>query len=82
MKKYLAPLLLCTAVCVFGIGCSSPYVAQAPPPSAYRPVPSVSPVPAQPAKAKVEIVSEPAGARIEVNDNYVGGERLSRSLFR
>ena len=72
MRKYLESWLLCTAVFVFGIGCSSPYVAQTPPPSAYRPVPSMSPVPDQPAKAKVEIVSEPAGARIEVNDNYVG----------
>ncbi len=72
MREYLEPLLLCTAVFVFGIGCSSPYVAQTPPPSAYRPVPLVSPVPDQPLKAKVEIISEPAGARIEVNDNYVG----------
>jgi hypothetical protein len=66
MKKYFVPLLLCTAVFVFGIGCSSPYVAQKPPPSAYRPVSHESPT------KKVEIVSEPAGARIEVNDNYVG----------
>jgi PEGA domain len=34
--------------------------------------PSVPPVPDQSAKAKVEILSDPAGARIEVNDNYVG----------
>ncbi len=66
MKKYLELLLLCA---VFGVSCSSTYVAHTPPPSAYRPV---SPVPYQPTKAKVEIVSEPAGARIEVNDNYVG----------
>ena len=72
MKKCLAPLLLCTAVFVFGIGCSSPYVAKTPPPSSYRQAPSVSSVPVQPAKAKVEVVSEPAGARIEVNNDYVG----------
>jgi hypothetical protein len=76
IKKYLESLLLCTTVFVFGIGCSSSpspqTVAQTPPASAYRSVSSVPSVPVQPGKAKVEILSEPAGARIEVNDDYVG----------
>jgi hypothetical protein len=76
MKEYLELLPFCIAALTLDVGCSSsPYRAQTPPLSAYRPVPSVpsaSAVPAQSAKAKVEIISDPAGARIEVNDNYVG----------
>jgi hypothetical protein len=75
VKAYLQ-LLLLSAVLALDAGCSRyPYRAQTAPISAYRPTPSVqsvAPVPAQSAKAKVEIISEPAGARIEVNDNYVG----------
>jgi len=71
MKKYFVPLLLCTVVFVFGIGCSSSYVAQKPPPSAYRTVSHESPT------KKVEIVSEPVGARIEVNDDYVGNAPIT-----
>jgi hypothetical protein len=66
MKKYVATLLLYAAVTALGVGCSSPYVAQKPPQSAYRPVSYESPT------KKVKIVSEPAGARIEINDDYVG----------
>ena len=76
MKDYLELLPFCIAALTLDVGCSPyPYRAQTPPLSAYRPVPSVpsaSAVPAQSAKAKVEIISDPAGARIEVNDNYVG----------
>ena len=73
MKDYLRPLLLCAAALTLELGCSS-----TPPPSAYWPAqtPPASAyayrVPDQSAKEKVEIVTVPAGARIEVNDNYVG----------
>jgi hypothetical protein len=67
MRRTNCQIGLTTLVLVFGAGCSSPYVAQTPPPSAYRPVASV------PYKdATIEIISDPAGARIEVDDNYVG----------
>ena len=73
MKEYLELLPFCIAALTLDVGCSSyPYWAQTPPLSAYRPVTSASAVPAQSAKAKVEIISDPAGARIEVNDNYLG----------
>jgi hypothetical protein len=78
MNKCLGPLLLCTAVLVSG--CSQRYVAQKVTPSAYRPAPAVPSVPVQPAKAKVEIISDPAGARIEINDNYVGDTPITVEL--
>jgi len=78
MKKCLESLLLCSAVFAFGIGCSSPYkyVAQTPPPSAYRQPASYQP----PTNKKIEIISEPPGARIEVNNNYVGDAPITITL--
>jgi PEGA domain-containing protein len=57
---------LVAATLLVGVGCSSHEAIQTPPPSAYQPAPY------QPATKKVEIVSEPAGARIEVNGDYIG----------
>jgi hypothetical protein len=79
MKKYFVPFPLCTAVFVFGIGCSSPYVAQKPPPSAYRPVQYRSALD-QSGDKKVEVISEPVGARIEVNDDYVGDAPIALKI--
>jgi PEGA domain len=76
MNKCLGPLLLCTAVLVSS--CSQRYVAQKVTPSAYRPVPSVPYQPPQ--NKKVEIISEPSGARIEVNNNYVGDAPITVTL--
>jgi hypothetical protein len=60
--------VLSSAALISGTACSQPYAAQTSAPSVYRSaVPSVSYQP-----AKVEIISEPAGARIEVNENYIG----------
>lgn len=69
----------------FDTGCNNsgyPYKAQTPPLSAYRPTPSVSPVANQSAKVKVEIISEPVGARIEVNDNYVGDTPITVEILQ
>jgi hypothetical protein len=72
MKEYLHPLVLCAVALVVDVGCSSSqYQAQTPIPSGYRPPPQL-PVSYEPRTKKVEILSDPAGARIEVNDNYVG----------
>jgi hypothetical protein len=62
------------ATFLFQTGCSSPgypYVAQKPPPSAYHPVQSPLPL-----SKSVEIISEPAGARIEIDDDYIGDAPL------
>ena len=72
MKEYLQPLLLWAATLTVEVGCSSPqYRAQTALPSGYHPPPQLQ-VSYEPRTKKVEILSEPAGARIEVNDNYVG----------
>ncbi len=67
MKNHLGPLLLCAAALNFAAGCSNPYSAHRL--SAYQPV-SSKPVTYEP--KKTQIISEPPGARIEINDNYVG----------
>jgi PEGA domain len=72
MKEHLQPLLLCAAALTVEVGCSSPqYRAQTALPSGYHPPPQL-PVSYEARTKKVEILSDPAGARIEVNDNYVG----------
>jgi hypothetical protein len=76
MKKCLAPLLLCTAV--FGIGCSSPRVSQTRPSRAY---PSVSSVAEVTQNKKVQIISDPPGARIEVNNDYVGDAPITLDIL-
>src|ERR1700736_6193846 len=75
MKNHLGPLLLCAAALNFAVGCSNPYSAH--PLSAYQPV-SSKPVPYEP--KKTQIISEPAGARIEINDNYLGGAPIKLQL--
>ena len=75
MKKHLGPLLLCAAALNFAVGCSNPYSAH--PLSAYQPV-SSKPVPYEP--KKTQIISEPPGARIEINDNYVGDAPITVEL--
>ncbi|HXM27981.1 MAG TPA: PEGA domain-containing protein [Chthoniobacterales bacterium] len=77
MNKCLGPLLLYTAVFVFGVGCSSPNVAKTPPSSAYRSVPSVP----EYANKKVQIISDPPGARIEVNNDYVGDAPITLDIL-
>jgi hypothetical protein len=84
MRNYFEPLLFCAAVSVFGAECSSTNVArsstytpQTPPQSAYRSGPS-RPVPSL--NKKLEIISEPAGARIEVNDDYVGDAPITLQI--
>jgi hypothetical protein len=72
MKEYLQPLLLCAAALTVEVGCSSlQYRAQTPLPNGYHSPPQLR-VSYEPRTKKVEILSDPAGARIEVNDNYVG----------
>ena len=75
MKNHLGPLLLCAAALNFAVGCSNPYSAH--PLSAYQPV-SSKPVPYEP--KKTQIISEPPGARIEINDNYVGDAPITVEL--
>jgi hypothetical protein len=78
--KSLAILAVFCACSFFGLSCSNsgyPYRAQTPPASAYyRPVATAAtpnPIPIVESQNKrVEIISVPAGARIEVNDDYVG----------
>ena len=66
------------------VGCTPspyPYRAQTPPPSAYyRPTPP--PTQAQPAIKPIEIISDPPGARIEVNDDYVGDAPIVVTVSR
>jgi PEGA domain len=75
MKNHLGPLLLCAAALNFAVGCSNPYSAH--PLSAYHPVSSRR-VPYEP--RKTQIISEPSGARIEINDNYVGDAPITVEL--
>jgi hypothetical protein len=75
MKNHLGPLLLCAAALNFAVGCSNPYSAR--PASSYQPV-SSKPVPYEP--KKTQIISEPPGARIEINDNYVGDAPITVEL--
>jgi PEGA domain len=78
VKRFASHVLL-IAGSLFYVGCNNsgyPYKAQIPPASAYyQPVQTAAsaptPVPEVQTK-KVEIISEPAGARIEINDNYIG----------
>ena len=74
MKNHLGPLLCATAL-NFAVGCSNPYSAH--PLSAYQPVSSRR-VPYEP--RKTQIISEPSGARIEINDNYVGDAPITVEL--
>ncbi len=60
-------------------GCSQRYVAQKVTPSAYRPVPSVPYQP--PPNKKVQIISDPPGARIEVNNDYVGDAPITLDIL-
>jgi hypothetical protein len=72
VKNLLISLFLSESALFFIIGCSGyPYIAQTPPPSAYHPVQSAPPL-----NKSVEIISEPAGARIEIDD-YIGNAPLS-----
>ena len=71
--------VLVAGTLLVGVGCSSPYVAHTPPPSAYRSVAYRS-VPNQSGDKKVEVISEPAGARIEVNDDYVGDAPITLQI--
>ena len=75
MKNYLGPLLVCAAALNFAVGCSNPYSAH--PLSADQPVSSKA-VPYGP--KKTQIISEPPGARIEINDNYVGDAPITVEL--
>ena len=75
MKNHLGPLLLCATALNFAGGCSNPYSAH--PLSADQPVSSKA---APYAPKKTQIISEPAGARIEINDNYVGDAPITVEL--
>lgn len=75
MKKYLDSVLLCASALTIIVGCSNPYSAQ--PLTAHQPV-SSKPGPYEP--RKTQIISEPPGARIEVNDNYVGDAPVTVEL--
>jgi hypothetical protein len=75
MKNYLDLVLLCASALSFVVGCSNPYSAR--PLSAQQPV-SSKPGPYEP--RKTQIISEPPGARIEVNGNYVGDAPVTVEL--
>jgi hypothetical protein len=79
MKRFVACISL-TAAFWLCVGCNNsgyPYKAQKPPASAYY-RPTLAPPPtAEAENKKVEILSEPAGARIEVNDDYVGNAPIT-----
>jgi PEGA domain len=70
-----AAVLLLVAACTPS---AYPYRAQTPPASAYHPyrspapLPPTTPAPSAPTTKTIEIISDPPGARIEVNQDYVG----------
>jgi PEGA domain-containing protein len=75
MKNHLGPLFASAAILNFAAACSNPYSAH--PLSTDRPV-SSKPMPYQP--KETQIISEPPGARIEINGNYVGDAPLTVEL--
>jgi len=79
LRRFLE-LVLCAAALDLAIACSNPHVAKTPASSSYglvSPKP-VSSVPYEP--KKTQIISEPPGARIEVNNNYVGDAPVTVEL--
>jgi PEGA domain len=75
MKNHLVPLLLCASALNFAVACSNSYSAH--PLSADQPA-SSKPMRYEP--KKTQIISEPPGARIEINDNYVGDAPITVEL--
>ena len=71
----LGPLFVCAAALNFAVGCSNPYSAH--PLSDDQPV-SSKPAPYEP--KKTQIISEPPGARIEINGSYVGDAPITVEL--
>jgi PEGA domain len=75
MKNHLVPLLLCASTLNFAVACSNSYSAH--PLSADQPA-SSKPMRYEP--KKTQIISEPPGERIEINDNYVGDAPITVEL--
>jgi hypothetical protein len=75
MKNHLGSSLLCAAALNFAVGCSNPYSAH---PLSANQLVSSKPMPYEP--KSTQIISEPPGARIEINGAYVGDAPITVEL--
>ncbi len=78
MTRVLCSIVSACAACWFVASC-----AEAPPPrtgARYAPAPLSETSPATPTTMTIQIISEPPGARIEVNDDYIGNAPCSAQV--